>query len=84
MYTLVYYVTEKENGKVFEHEYLGEEWRLRRTALNFLREIVRETYIENGFSTEDRVGGIYCYKNEKNAQGNRKITEIHIKVEKVK
>ena len=35
-----------------------------------------------GFATEPRVGGIYCYKSEKTAQGERKITEIIIKVEK--
>ena len=84
MYTLIYYVRETEGSRVFENEYRGEEWRLRRTAINYLREIVRMEYVEKGYATEDRVGGISCYKSEKTNKGERKITEINIKVEKVK
>lgn len=84
MYTLIYYVRETVGNEVFEREYKGEEWRLRRTALNFLREIVRESYIENGYGIENIVGGIQCYKREKTNKDERKITEIRIKVEKVK
>ena len=84
MYTLIYNVRETEGNKVSEREYRGEEWRLRRTALNYLREIVRESYIENGYGTENIVGGIQCYKSEKTNKDERKITEIRIKVEKVK
>lgn len=84
MYTLIYYVRETIGSEVYENEYVGEEWRLRRTAINFLRDIVRETYVERGFATENIVGGINCYKSEKTDRGERKITEVHVKVEKVK
>ena len=37
---------------------------------------------ESGYATEVRVGSLYCYKSDKTAQGDRKIIEILIKVEK--
>ena len=89
MYTLIYHVRETKVGmnfeskEVIEREYKGEQLRLRRTALNFLREIVRETYIDKGYATEDIKSGINCYKSEKTDKGERKMTEIQIKVEKI-
>ena len=43
---------------------------------------MQNEYRAEGYATEPRVGGIYCYKNEKTANGDREITEILIKVEK--
>lgn len=86
MYRLYYYsrITEGLNSKETEYEYCGsgETFRLRRDALHYLLEIVQNDYKEMGYSTEVRSGSIYCYKSEKNAQGERKIIEYLIKVEK--
>lgn len=86
MYKLNYYVkhTEGLTGKEQNYEYLGmgEFFRLRRNALHYLFDIVQNEYKAMGYATEVRVGSIYCYKSEKTAQGDRKIIEMLIKVEK--
>ena len=83
MYALVYYFKETEGQSVVEKEYhRGEIFRLRKNALHYVLDIVQNDYKESGYATEVRIGGIYCYKSEKTAQGDRKITEIMIKVEK--
>ena len=86
MYKLNYYRKQTENGTSKEQEYeylgMGESFRLRRTALHYLFEIVQNEYRENGYATEKRVGSLYCYKSEKTDEGKREITEILIKVEK--
>lgn len=86
MYKLNYYskITEGLASKEQEYEYLGmgEFFRLRRNALHYLYEIVQNEYISMGYSTEKRVGSLYCYKSEKTAEGDRRIKEILIKVEK--
>lgn len=82
----MYYSKQTENlsSKEQNYEYLGksEYFRLRRNALHYLFEKVQNEYRAMGFATETRVGSLYCYKSEKLAQGNRKVTEILIKVEK--
>ena len=60
----------------------NDEFRLRKNALHYVLDIVQSDYREAGYATEARVGGIFCYKSEKTAQGDRKVTEIIIKVEK--
>lgn len=82
MYTLVYYVKRMEGEKVYENVYPGEEFRLKKNALRFMREITKECYIENGYTVEDVKNGLNCYKSDKTDEGNRKIIEILIKVEK--
>lgn len=89
MYQLVTYYretkTEYKSGlnEVVEREYFSsDEFRLRKNALHYLLEIVRSDYREQGYATEERVGGIFCYKSEKTTLGT-KTEEIHIKVEKV-
>lgn len=72
---------EKEEQK-FEYNGEGETFRLRKNALHYLFDIVQNEYREHGYATEKRVGCIYCYKSVKTAEGNRKIIEILIKVEK--
>lgn len=86
MYKLNYYSKSiadnaKEEQK-FEYNGEGETFRLRRNALHYLFDIVQSEYRERGYATEKRVGSLYCYKSVKTAEGNRKIIEILIKVEK--
>lgn len=83
MYTLVYYVRRTENEKVSENKYPGEEFRLKKNALHFLREISRECYIENGYAVEDVKSGLNCYKSRKNAKGARETIETRVRIEKI-
>lgn len=86
MYKLNYYgrsIADNENKEQkFEYFGMGEFFRLRRNALHYLFNIVQNEYRERGYATEERVGSLYCYKSDKNAQRDRKIIEILIKVEK--
>ena len=83
MYALVYYFKETEGISVTKKEYhRGEIFRLRKNALHYLLDIVQSDYRANGYATEQRVGGLFCYKSMKGNQGDRKFTEILIKVEK--
>ena len=82
MYTLVYYVKETKGSRVIERKYVGEEFRLKKNALHFLREIVKECYINKGYATEDIASGLNCYNSEKTTEEERKVTEVLIKVEK--
>lgn len=86
MYTLNYYsksIADNVNKKQeFEYNGEGETFRLRKNALHYLYDIVQSEYRERGYATEKRVGSLYCYKSVKTAEGNRKIVEILIKVEK--
>ena len=88
MYKVVYFIKRTESLTSKEQEYKKYEsnaakFRLRRDALHYIQKIMQEEYKGNGYATEARVGGIYCYKNEKTANGDREITEILIKAEKV-
>lgn len=87
MYKTVYYIKRSEGLAAKEQEYKRYEsnsatFRLRKDALHYIQEIMQSEYREEGYETEPRVGGIYCYKNEKTANGDREITEIIIKAEK--
>jgi len=86
MYKLNYYgrlIADNANEEQkFEYNGKGETFRLRRNALLYLFDIVQNEYRERGYATEKRVGSLYCYKSIKTAEGNRKIMEILIKVEK--
>lgn len=83
MYTLVYYVKRTESEKVYENKYLCEEFRLKKNALHFLREISKECYIENGYAVEDVKNGLNCYKSKKNDKGVRETIETRIRIEKI-
>ena len=83
MYTLVYYVKRTESEKICENKYTGEEFRLKKNALHFLREISKECYIENGYAVEDVKSGLNCYKSKKNAKGIRETIETRIRIEKI-
>lgn len=86
MYKLNYYSKIKEGlaSKEQKYEYLGmgECFRLRKNALHYLFEIVQNDYNSAGYTTEKRVGSLFCYKSEKTAEGDRRVNEILIKVEK--
>lgn len=86
MYTLNYYsksIADNVNKKQeFEYNGEGETFRLRKDALQYLYDIIQSEYKKMGYATEKRVGSLYCYKSIKTAEGNRKIIEILIKVEK--
>lgn len=87
MYQLVYYIKRTEGLTSKEQEYKRYEkdivFRLRRNAIHYISEILKQDYIAEGYAAETRVGGIYLYKSKKTAQGDREITEIIIKAEKV-
>ena len=83
MYQLAFYFRVTTGSKVVESEYRSNEFRLRKNALHYLLEIVQSDYRADGYGTEQMVGGINCYKSEKTDNGDRKIIEVRIKVEKV-
>lgn len=86
MYQLVYYYRETTGSEVIEKKYQSGDsakFRLRRNALHYVKEIVQNYYREEGFGTEEIVGGINCYKSEKIKNKGRKIIKITVKVEKV-
>ena len=87
MYQLVYYIKKTKGLTSKEQEYERYEndvvFRLRRNAIHYISEILKQDYISEGYAAETRVGGIYLYKNERTAAGDREITEIIIKAEKV-
>ena len=70
-------------GKSVKEETVeGDEFRLRRNALHYVLDIVRRDLMDDGWGTEPIVGGINCYKSEKLEEGNRKVMELRVKVEK--
>lgn len=83
MYTLVYYVKRTESEKIYENKYPGEEFRLKKNALHFLREISKECYIENEYAVEDVKNGLNCYKSKKNDKGVRETIETRVRIEKI-
>lgn len=83
MYTLVYYVRKTKGEKVYENKYPGEEFRLKKNALHFIREMLKECFIENGSAVEDVKNGLNCYKSKKNANGVRETFETRIRIEKI-
>lgn len=82
MYQLVYYCCANEGQKVVKREYQGETFRLRKNALHYLLDIVQSDYRNKGYATEPRVGAILCYKSVKENNGDRKVIEVIVKVEK--
>lgn len=83
MYQLVYYVRKTEDEKVYENEYQGEEFRLKKDAIHFMRKISKECYIENGYTVEDVKNGLNCYKNKMSNKGVRETIETRARIEKI-
>ena len=53
MYTLNYHVTETKGTEVIEREYhYSDEYRLKRNAQHYLREVVQSDYREMEYATE--------------------------------
>ena len=86
MYKLNYYrkstVDNVDKEEKLKYKGVGETFRLRRDALIYLYDIVESEYKERGYTTEKRVGSLYCYKSIKTPEEDRSIIEILIKVEK--
>lgn len=86
MYKLNYYnrITEGLSNKEQYYDYLstGEVFRRRKDALHYLFGTVQDEYKAMGYTTEIKVGSLYCYKSDKTALGDRRIIEMLIKVEK--
>lgn len=86
MYKLNYYTKLTEGlankEQSFEYTGTGETFRLRRNAIHYLFETVQNEYRAMNYATEKRVGSLYCYKSDKTAEGDRRVMEILIKVEK--
>ena len=83
MYRIVYYYKETVGTTVKEERVVkGNEFRLRRTALHYILDIIQSDYREDDWGTEPIKGGINCYKSEKLENGDRKIMEVKIEVEK--
>lgn len=86
MYQIVYYIKRTEGLTSKEQEYnryeSEEKFRLRRNAVHYIQEILKQDYIAQGYATEPRVGGIYLYKSERTEHGDLEVTEIMIKAEK--
>lgn len=82
MYTLNYYVEKTKGSEVFQNEYVSEEFRLRKDAIQYLLKIVRKDYEECGYTTRVRVGGIHCYKSKITEKGENVIEDVIIRVEK--
>nr|DAV13974.1 MAG TPA: hypothetical protein [Microviridae sp.] len=83
MYTLIYYVRKTKSEKVYENKYLGEDFRLKKDALRFLREISKECYIENGYTIEEVKNGMNCYRNRKDARGKSETIETRVRIERM-
>lgn len=88
MYQIVYYSRIRENLNAERQEFQrqendNEKFRLRRTALHYVFECLEGFYRHLGYETEKIVGGINCYKSEKAENGNRKIKEVRVKIEKL-
>lgn len=82
MYRVFYYYKETIGKEVEEKVIEGADFRLKRNALHYIFDICQSDFREDGYGTEPIVGGINCYKSEKTENGDRKIMEVRVKVEK--
>lgn len=83
MYTIAYYAKRTVDGIVYEEKYPGEDFRVKKNALHFLRKELKERYIENGYTVEDVKNGINCYKSKINTKGLREAIETRVRIEKM-
>lgn len=85
MYTIVFNRIETCDGQstkeVHEHPH---QFRLKRNAVHYVREIIQNDYRKEGYATELKAkGGISCYKSEITSKGNRNEIEFIIEVKKI-
>lgn len=85
MYKLVYNYRETKGREVIEREYnYSDEFRLKRNAIHYLREIVQSDYREMGYATGlNKSNELYCINSEISAEGERIVKEWVISVKKV-
>ena len=82
MYQVIYYYKETVGKVVVLNEVKRNIFRLRKNALHYILEIIQNDYRKDGWGTEPIKGGISCYKSVKTDNGDRKIMEVKIVVEK--
>lgn len=82
MYKVIYYYKETICNSIEEKVIEGAEFRLKRNAMHYVLDICQSDFREDGYATEPIVGGIDCYKSEKTEEGERKVTEVRVRVEK--
>ena len=85
MYKVVYNQTETCMGQSTKevHEY-PHQFRLKRNAVHYIREIKQSEFKKQGYATElIAKGGISCYKSEITSKGNRNEIDIIIEVKKI-
>jgi hypothetical protein len=86
MYKLVYNYKETEDNKVIaEKEYFfGNAFRLKKSAVHYLLEIIQSEYRTKGYETEQITGrAINCYKSELTRENKHKTIEWIISVKKI-
>lgn len=85
MYKVVFNRIETSMGQSTKevHEY-PHQFRLKRTAVHYVREIVQNDFRKEGYATElIAKGGISCYKSEITSKGNRNEIEFIVEVKKI-
>ena len=85
MYKIVYNRKETDGIQSVEdvHVY-PHQFRIKRDAVHYVREIIQNIYREEGYTTElIAKGGLSCLKTEISPMGNRIEREFTIEVKKV-
>lgn len=85
MYKIVFNRIETCNNQSVKevHEY-SHQFRLKRNAVHFVREIFQNDFRKEGYTTEPTAkGGMSCFKSEITSKGNRNEIEFIIEVMKV-
>lgn len=85
MYKVVFNQTETRMGQSTKevHEY-PHQFRLKRNAVHYIREIMQSEFRRQGYATElIAKGGISCFKSEITSKGNRNEIEFIIEVKKI-
>ena len=85
MYEIVYIRKETNDIQSIEQVHVyPHQFRLKRNAVHYVREIIQNIYREEGYATElIAKGGISCFKTETSPMGNRIEIEFTIEVKKV-
>lgn len=84
MYKVVFNRMETCNGQSTKevHEY-PHQFRLKRKAVHYVREIVQSDFIKEGYETElIAKGGISCFKTEITPKGVKNDIEFIVEVKK--
>jgi hypothetical protein len=85
MYKVVFNQTETCKGQSTKevHEY-PHQFRLKRNAVHYIREIMQSEFRRQGYATElIAKGGMSCFKSEITSKGYRNEIEFIIEVKKI-